>query len=181
MRKVASLLLLLGCSQCLLGVSVSSLTNKVSQAVQQYVGENIKTDDVLRARVLAHPHLVGLLQTHVDSVTVAAANATAAAGTGTFYGSEVVNKAQMHAEVQAERAGALDKARQVLNNMMKETSEQKDMTNEQCDRYRDETQEQLDLAHQGKAQCESGSAKATSGLNQVSVLNLILFFLSSLD
>jgi len=100
MRKVASLLLLLGCSQCLLGVSVSSLTNKVSQAVQQYVGDNIKSDEVLRARVLAHSHLIGLLQTHVDSVTVAAANATAsataAAGAGTFYGSEVVSKAQMH-------------------------------------------------------------------------------------
>jgi hypothetical protein len=142
----------------------------VSQAVQQYVGDNIKSDEVLRARVLAHPHLIGLLQTHVDSVTVAAANATAsataAAGAGTFYGSEVVSKAQMHVELKAERAGALDKARQVLNNMMKETAEQKDMTNEQCDRYRDETQEQLDLAHQGKAQCEAASAKATSGLNQ---------------
>jgi hypothetical protein len=168
MRKSAALLLLLGCSQCLLGVSVSSLSNKVAQAVQQYVGDNIKSDVVLRARVLAHPHLIGLLQTHVDSLAVSGANSTATSGVGqgTFYGSEVVTKAQMHAELSAERAGALDKARQVLNNMMKETSEQKDMTNEQCDRYRDETQEQLDLAHQGKAQCESASAKATSGLNQ---------------
>ena len=73
----------------------------------------------------------------------------------------------LQAEASTEKASALDKARLVLNNMMKETEEQKDLTNANGDKFKEETMESLDVARTGKAQCETSAAKATSGLNEV--------------
>jgi len=186
------------------GVSVTGLSTQVSAAVKDYVSGHIKSNEVLRNQVLAHPHLLGLLQDHVDSVSAdsslaittvnvnASSTATASAdadasvyakafvqsgselqagsgsGAGVASMSEerslsAAQKSQLNAE--AQRA-ALDKARNVLNNMLKETEEQKDMTNEQCDKFKEDTMEDLDTARQGKSQCETDASKATAGLNQ---------------
>ena len=84
--------------------TVSSMSTRVSQALHNYVSENIKTDTTLAQKVMLHPQLTSLLQEHIDTVVVNAAtakaqhahgvhvavvsNMTHEAGMGQFYGEE---------------------------------------------------------------------------------------------